>query len=214
MKKLLFFGDSITEMSRYRNVQEHQKVFTLGSGFVFVIASELSRRDPTKYEIINEGIGGNTVIGLFNRYQKDVLPYKADLLTILVGINDLGHIIENRGDGVDLETFEKTYDKMISNILKEQSGLPIILMAPFVTIGLSTKKDYDKYLKIKEYAKAVKRIADKYGLHFISLQEKFDEAVKKYPTEFITYDGVHPQVAGATIIADEWLKYFDNKISL
>ena len=43
------------------------------------------------------------------------------------------------------------------------------------------------------------------------LQEKFIERADKYGVEPFLYDGVHPMIAGAKLIADEWLKLFKNK---
>ena len=67
-------------------------------------------------------------------------------------------------------------------------------------------------MQVRKYAKVVKKMAKKYGLYFIPLQDKFDKASEKYGVEPYLYDGVHPNVAGATLIADEWIKFFDKEI--
>ena len=51
-------------------------------------------------------------------------------------------------------------------------------------------------------------VAEKYGLTFIPLQEKFDEAVKLAPNDYWLQDGVHPMPAGHELIKREWLKAF------
>ena len=43
-------------------------------------------------------------------------------------------------------------------------------------------------------------------------QEAFDKAAAKFGGEPYLYDGVHPMVAGATLIADKWVKLFKDKI--
>lgn len=45
----------------------------------------------------------------------------------------------------------------------------------------------------------------------MSLQEKFDQAAQKFGAEKFLYDGMHPMVAGATLIADAWLELFEKK---
>ena len=55
---------------------------------------------------------------------------------------------------------------------------------------------------------AIKKIAEDYGCIFVPTQKKLTEAAEKYGAEHILYDGVHPMLAGAKIIANEWLKAF------
>ena len=51
----------------------------------------------------------------------------------------------------------------------------------------------------------VKKIAEEYGLPLVLLQEKFDKATEKYGAEELLFDGIHPDTAGAMLIANEWL---------
>ena len=74
--------------------------------------------------------------------------------------------------------------------------------------GEATEENYPQFLQIKEYAKTVKTLAEEYGLYFLPLQEKLDEAARKFGAEKYLYDGVHPTVAGAGLIAEAWVKLF------
>lgn len=210
--KILFYGDSITDMGRNRDV-ESGSIWSFGAGYPFVVASELSKYNPCKHEIINHGISGNRIVDLYARVKADVWNYKPDLLSILVGINDIWHEIDYQ-NGVDIIRFEKIYSMLIEDTLKELPNLKIVLLEPFVlkVKGSETEEHYDIFLHIKEYAKVVKKLADKYGLYFIPLQEKFDEAAANFGAEIYLSDGVHPNVAGATLIANEWIKLFREKI--
>ena len=73
-------------------------------------------------------------------------------------------------------------------------------------------RDYNEFLKVKDYAKVVKRLAEKYNLEFLPLQEVLDSAAKKSQASDYLFDGVHPDVAGARLIADEWMKLYNEKI--
>ena len=55
----------------------------------------------------------------------------------------------------------------------------------------------------------MEKLAREYGLYFLSLQKKINEAAAKYGNEAILFDGVHPTLAGAVLIANEWLKKFE-----
>lgn len=208
--KILFYGDSITDMGRNRDVAIGD-IWSFGAGYPYVIASELSRENPIKHEIINRGISGNRIVDLYARIKADVWNLKPDILSILIGINDIWHEIGAQ-NGVDIERFEKVYSMLIEDTLKVLPDLKIVLLEPFVLKGAATEEKYDEFIKVKEYAKIVKRLAEKYGLYFIPLQKKFDECAEKFGAEPYLYDGVHPNVAGATVIADEWVKFFNEKV--
>ena len=55
---------------------------------------------------------------------------------------------------------------------------------------------------------AVKKLADEFSLPFLPLQEKFTKAAESADAKLYLHDGVHPHVAGAKLIAEEWLKLF------
>ena len=83
-----------------------------------------------------------------------------------------------------------------------------MLLEPFILDGTDTTPKMDQFAVVYEYAKVVKRLAEEYGLIFVPLQKEFDESAKKYGAETLLYDGVHPSIAGSTLIANEWLKGF------
>ena len=208
MKKLLFFGDSITEMCRHREFPDNH-VLNLGSGFVFVLASEFARTNPGQYYIINKGIGGNEIKDLFARYKEDVLPIDSEILNILVGVNDVCHLIENRG-GSKLDEFEDKYCEMIEDILDKRKDLKIIICESFVLKGSATTPYISQYQSLMpQYQAVVKKIAEKYNLYFLPLQEAFNKKANELDSSLLLYDGIHPNILGANLIADEWMKFYN-----
>ena len=67
---------------------------------------------------------------------------------------------------------------------------------------------YEEFLEVKKYATVVEKLANEYGFPFVALQDKFDAVAEKYGAVHYLYDGVHPDVAGGKLIAEEWLKTF------
>ena len=59
-----------------------------------------------------------------------------------------------------------------------------------------------------EYRAAAKEVADKFNAHFIPFQTIFDEAQKLAPGSYWTYDGVHPSLAGAALMAEAYTSLF------
>ena len=207
--RILFFGDSITDMARDRKYND--LIYGQGVGYVNLIASELKYSDPVNFEVINRGISGNRIVDLYARVKSDVWNFEPDVLSILIGVNDIWHEI---GDfnGVDIERFEKMYRILLEDTKKRLPNLKIMLLEPFFLVGSATKEHIEEFSKVKEYAKVVKKLANEFDCAFVPLQDKFDEAAKKFGAEYYLYDGVHPDCAGAKLIANEWLKIFDKDI--
>ena len=211
--KILFYGDSITDMNRFRD-HEDGTVYSYGVGYPNFIVGELSYKEPTKYEFINRGISGNRIVDLYARIKVDCWNFNPDVLSILIGVNDIWHEIEGQ-NGVELDRFEKVYRMLIEDTLKKLPNVTILLCEPFVLQGNATVNDGDKwqrFLEVYEYAKVVKKLAEEYGLYFLPLQEQLSQAAQGGKEAEYLCDGVHPAEAGAKLIADEWLKAFKTQI--
>lgn len=207
--KILFFGDSITDMGREKS--EEISVRSYGDGYVFFVAGDLKRENPN-VQIVNRGISGNRIVDLYARIKKDVWNHKPDLLSILVGVNDVWHELGEAKNGVELERFKRIYKMLIEDTKKVLPDLKIVLMEPFILNGSATEERIEEFLQVKEYAKAVKELAEQTGSYFIPLQQKFDEAEKINGGRAYLYDGVHPDIAGARLIADEWINFYNENI--
>ncbi len=205
--KLLFFGDSITDMGRNRE-PDGISAMDYGMGYVFRIAGDLQAIPGNTYEIQNFGIGGDRVVSLYARLKQDVWVHKPDVLTILIGINDLWHDLMGMNTGVELDRFQKVYRMMIEETQARLPGIKIILAEPFFLAGSVTNEIYDGLMELKAYAAAVKDIAADYQVSFLPLQDRFDEAAQQGNPQHYLFDGVHPGPAGAKLIADAWMELF------
>lgn len=208
---ILFFGDSITDAGRDKMDPE-----SIGSGFVSKIAKELDKKNPDQYVIINRGVAGNRSADMAARLNQDVICLQPQYVTILSGVNDVWHEL-SRGAGVSAEDFEAHYTGMVQQLQEKIPGVKIIIMGPFVLPGTATVREddpqwwpyFEKELPLRE--EAAKRVAEKFGLIYIPLQEVFDKAVSEgAEAKTLLNDGVHPASKGQVLIAQEWLKAFEN----
>ena len=183
--KILFYGDSITDMGRDRE-SEHP-AFKMGIGYPNFIAGELHFNEPNRYEIVNRGISGNRIVDLYARIKVDVWNHNPDVLSILIGVNDVWHewSVQN---GVEIERWEKVYRMLIEDTKKQLPDLKIIICEPFILEGEATdgEERWKKFLEVKDYAKVAKKIAEDYGAYFVPLQDKFDEAAKSTAWKIIS----------------------------
>ncbi len=203
--KILFYGDSITDMGRSREMDG--QAFGYGVGYVNSVASTLKYENPEKYEIINRGISGNRIVDLYARVKADVWNHHPDVVSILIGVNDVWHEIY-AGNGVDLKRYERMYRMLLEDTKEQLPNVKFILCEPFILKGSATEERYEAFCEVKKYAAVVKKLAKEYGAAFVALQDKFDEAAEKHGAVHYLYDGVHPDLAGGKLIAEEWLKAF------
>lgn len=210
-KIILFQGDSITDTDRSKDTDKH-----MGCGYATMVGGELSANNPYVYRFYNRGISGNRVVDLFARIKVDMINLKPDYMSILMGVNDVWHEY-TRQNGVSAEKFEMVYSLMIEELQRELPELKIMILEPFVLPGSATENNeehphrWDYFREeVKLRGEAAKRIAEKYGLPFVSLQETFTKANADAPSnDYWTRDGVHPTAAGHTLIKRAWLKAFE-----
>ena len=103
--KLLFQGDSITDADRSYENDEN-----LGRGYPHLVKASLGMNNPSDHEFINRGISGNRIVDLYARIKKDILNVKPDLMSILIGVNDVWHDLTDNPNGVDDDKFFEIYD--------------------------------------------------------------------------------------------------------
>ena len=203
MKKILFQGDSITDAGRSREDDSN-----VGQGYPIFVKAELGFEAPNEYEFINRGISGNRVVDLYARIKADIINLKPDVMSILIGVNDVWHEVGNK-NGVDAEKYYKIYSMLIDEIKAALPDTKIMILEPFVLRGDGTADAYDDFRpEVEKRAEKAKMIAEKYNLTFIPLQEKFDTAYKTAPEGYWLKDGVHPTSAGHELIKREWIKAF------
>ena len=196
MKTFLFQGDSITDADRKRD-----DISNYGYGYPNIVAAKYLEENHNEYKFINKGISGNRIVDLYARIKIDLINLKPDYLSILIGINDVWHEIQSQ-NGVDNKKFKKVLSMLIEEVKEALPDIKIIMLEPFVLKGPATEENWDEfYNETKLRAQSVKEVADEYGLSFVPLQDKFDEATKDTQTTYWLADGVHPTPAGHNLIA-------------
>ena len=141
--RILFYGDSITDANRNkeRDYQYEEKKFDqsdYGFGYVRSIAGALLAENPLKYQIYNRGIGGNRITDLYSRVKAHCWNLEPDVLSILIGVNDVWHEFGGGRNGVDIKRFEKVYRMLLEDTKETLSNVKIILME-LLQISLSLK---------------------------------------------------------------------------
>jgi len=208
-KTILFQGDSITDALRSRDSDLYP-----GNGYPTLVKGRLGFEEPGRYEFLNRGISGNRIVDLYARIKIDLINLKPDVLSILIGVNDVWHE-EERQNGVDADKFERIYDMLLNEVKEALPDVRILILEPFVLQGTATENTPEHPTRWEYFrdetplrAAAAKRVAQKHGAAFVPLQHLFDEACKLAEPSYWLWDGVHPTQMGHELIAREWMRTF------
>ena len=193
--KLLFQGDSITDAGRDKRNYHH-----MGNGYPKYAAELIAQAHPEiEFEFINFGISGNRTDQLFDRLYADGIAFQPDIISILIGINDVWHR-KNNIFTTD-EQIEVNY-RSILKLLREKTNAKIVILAPYVLDAASNCYLADD---LRTVLPIIRKLASEFADVYIPLDELFDEAMKTQPEPlYYSGDGVHPNVNGAQFIAKHY----------
>lgn len=201
---ILFQGDSITDAGRSRQAQgSANNARGLGTGYPLLLACELLRDHPQNdLKIYNRGISGNKVPDLDKRWQEDCLDLKPAVLSILIGVNDIWHKLAGRYDGT-VEDYQTGFTALLKQTRDKLPGVKLIVCEPFVLrCGAVNDKWFPEF---DQRRAAAKKVATAAGATWVPFQTTFDDAVKAgSKPEYWARDGVHPTLAGHSLMAQAW----------
>ena len=198
--KLLFIGDSITDCGRREDAPE-----AVGDGYVRRIRDWLRAADPANAPaaVVNMGISGNKVTDLQKRWQRDVIDQAPDVVSVMIGINDVWHGLVPERAGVDVETFLRTYRQLLMELRARCPACRLVLCEPTV---ISPPAPAEGNETLRPYVRAVNDLAADFVADFVvKTHETFRNTERVRPDIAWTSDGVHPTSSGHALIARTWL---------
>ena len=202
--RILFQGDSITDAGRSR-----ENDVNLGTGYPLLVKAALGYECPGENEYFNRGISGNRIVDIYARMKRDIVNLAPDVMSLLIGVNDVWHEFSDSPNGVDAEKYFKVYSMLIEELQAELPNMKIMIMEPFCLNGPATESNWDAFdSEVKKRAVMAKKIAEKYGLPFIPLQAGLDALCEKQSATYWLVDGVHPTPMGHEFIKNQWLEAF------
>ncbi|MGL4524852.1 MAG: SGNH/GDSL hydrolase family protein [Spirochaetia bacterium] len=197
----VFFGDSITDANRLLSLNPHK---ALGHGYVQICSDLINNLTPHMLcNCINRGISGNRLHELIQRLDKDVIDESPNLVSILVGINDVLRAVE-RDQPSPLDQFVTAYRAMIEEI-QARTNARIVLLQPFLLMT-NEERFLPMLPELAPKQLAIAELAQEYKLPFIRLHDIFAELSKHRPPSYWASDGIHPTHSGHMTIALELTK--------
>ena len=199
---VLFQGDSITDTGRNRDNHDPNAAGALGNGYPLLVASALLAAHAAEgLRCYNRGVSGNTVPDLQARWSTDTIDLKPDVLSILIGVNDIWHKLDGRYNGT-VQDYEQQYTALLDQTRRALPQVKVIVLEPFVLrTGAVDARWFPEFDERRAVAARVARAAK---AAFVSLQKVFDQHVRTAPPAYWAADGVHPTPAGHAVIAEQW----------
>lgn len=200
--KILFTGDSITDCGSSLS----DDINFLGHGYPIFIASLLGVRYPElELTFVNTGVSGNGISDLAKRWQRDVLNHKPQILSVLIGINDVATRYSG-SHSISTEEFAETYRGLLKQARTGLPGCRIVLLEPFL---LPLREELRRWrADLDPKIQAVRDLAEEFSCTLIPLDGIFAAAACRREKSFWTGDGVHPTATGHALIADNWIQAF------
>ena len=207
MKKitLLFQGDSITDAGR-----DKRNYHDMGNVYPKYASQHIAEANPdVEIEFINFGISGNRTSQLFDRLYDDAIAFQPDVISFLIGVNDVWHRYGGHRIATSDAQLELNYRSILERIRKETNA-KIVMLTPF----LLDKEPFEGMREDVVRAQAiVKRLAEEFADVYIPLDEHFEEALKTQPEPlYYSGDGVHPNDNGRMFIGKLYADAVDTLI--
>ena len=195
--KILFQGDSVTDAGRDRSNSAD-----MGEGYPkFASAMIQDSYSDDSFEFVNLGISGNRTEHLVARLESDFIEIQPDIVSIMIGINDVWHHYSHGIETTD-EQFEENY-RTVLDAIKSRTNARILMIQPFLLETVAPAKQ----VLCEELARKqaiIQKLADEYADAYLPLDEILHQEVDVEPAEY-SADGVHPTPDGACRIGEAYL---------
>lgn len=204
-QKVVMIGDSITDAGR-RDLAP-----PWGSGYVSLVRSFVTAMHPELgLTWVNKGIGGDTVRHLADRWVGDVIDEQPDVLTVMIGINDVWRRFGDRPlEAVPADEYQSTLVTLLRSV-RETRNTTILVASPYM-IEADTSGPMRSAMGI--YGSLAREVADEVDASFIDIQAAFDQVLAHSESSDWADDGIHPNQAGHAVIALEFLRAFGIEIT-
>lgn len=173
-------GDSVTQGAMEEGVIEHQQVYHQ------LLRLRIAKHYPNSIvNVINAGVGGETAEQSRKRWERDVIHYQPDLVTIKFGLNDA------HGGEAGLGLYIDAISDLV-HLIKKETESDILLLTP----SMMMKKDnpriseghqhhIPRFIKLYEeehlirYVQALRQFAAQHAIPLLDVYAMWEKMDKK-----------------------------------
>ncbi len=158
-------------------------------GYVARLFKRIVARRPGS-KLTNLCVSGATTSDVLRDQLKGGLSKDANLVTLGIGINDIGH-------GLSLEEFSKNYEEILSRLKSSTRAAIVVTNIPDIStaprIPQIIRDEYQRL--IAQFNRKLKEIAARHGVTVFDVYTITHEQLPGHP-EFFSSDGFHPSDLG------------------
>ena len=181
---------------------------------MMLVATDFQSKKPKAgYRFFNRGFSGHKLSDLEGRWKEDVLDLKPDVVSVLIGVNDMGNYFNvkpGERSAFDFDSWKERYRSLLMKTREQNPAVRLVLCTPFLAKEGSTglRVDYDERKEmVTRLAGIVRELASETGATLVPFDELFSKLIEKEPEPcYWIWDGVHPTPAGHRRMANLWEK--------
>lgn len=173
--------------------------FGVGSkegGYVQRLFNRINEKRPGS-KLQNLCVSGATTDDLIRVQLDQAVALNPDLVTVGIGINDVGH-------GLTLEQFSKNYEQILSTLKEKTHAQIVVTNIPDVSsaprIPSSMRSQYQR--QIDQFGQRLEEIAKQHGVTIFDVYTITKDELPSHP-EYFSNDGFHPSDEGYELWATQ-----------
>ena len=165
-------------------------------GYVKRLFDRINERRPNS-TLQNLCVSGATTDDLVRGQLEQAVALNPDLVTVGIGINDIGH-------GLTLEQFSKNYETILSTLKEKTHARIVVTNLPDVSsaprIPDSMRSTYQR--QIDQFCQRLVEIAERHGVTIFDIYTITKDELPSHP-EYFSNDGFHPSDEGYELWATQ-----------
>ena len=199
-QKIVMIGDSITDAGR----REAEPPY--GTGYMTLVRSFVNALHPElDLTWVNRGIGGDTVRHLAERWVGDVLDEQPDVLTVMIGINDVWRRFgDSPLEAVPADEYQSSLVTLLRSVT-ETRETALYVGSPYM---IEADGSDPMRAAMDVYGGLAREVAEEVGATYIDVQAAFDRVLACSESADWAHDRIHPNQPGHAVIALEFLRAF------
>ena len=158
-------------------------------GYVARLFKRIEERRPGS-TLSNLCASGATTDDVVRGQLERAVALNPDLVTVGIGINDIGH-------GLTLEQFTKNYEEILSTLKEKTKAQIVVTNLPDVSsaprIPSVMRSEYQR--QIDQFCRRLEEIANRHGMTIFDIYTITKDELPSHP-EYFSSDGFHPSDEG------------------
>ena len=165
-------------------------------GYVARLFKRIAEQQPES-KLSNLCVSGATTADVLRGQLDQGVAMNPDLVTVGIGINDIGH-------GLTLEQFSKNYEEILSTLKEKTSAQIVVSNLPDVSsaprIPNAMRAEYQR--RIAQFSERLEEIANRHGVTIFDVYTITKDELPSHP-EYFSIDGFHPSDDGYELWATQ-----------